>query len=155
MDNEQADSRSFFPLDADAARSPVLLLQLMIGHAGAGTRGSRADKPERAQAVGRYNVTLAQFFQQVFAAAEAAGAAAILPYKFIPYSYKYNRTLYEFGTNTAAYKCSVAAMYQHQEQRVNPVPVCSARHSAPCAPVTCHQGLIIGLHGRAVRAPPF
>ena len=116
---------------------------------------SRADKLARAQAVGGYNVTLAQFFQQVFAAAEAAGAAAILPYKFIPYSYEYNRSLYEFGTNTAAYKCSVAAMYQYQEQRVSPAPVCSARHAAPCAPATCNQALIIGLHGRAVRASPM
>lgn len=102
---------------------------------------SRAEEPERAQAVGQYNVTLAQFFKQVFAAAEGAGAAAILPYKFIPYAYEYNRTLYEFGTNTAAYKCSVAAMFQYQEQRVNPDYLYPLWHTAPCAPVTCDQGL--------------
>ena len=87
---------------------------------------SRAEEPERAQAVGGYNVTLAQFFQQVFAAAESAGAAAILPYKFIPYAYEYNRTLYEFGTNTAAYKCSVVPMYKYQEQRASPHYQCPA-----------------------------
>ena len=89
--------------------------------------------PERAQAAGQYNVTLAQFFEQVFSAAEASGAAAILPYKFIPYEYDYNRALYEFGTNSAAYTCGVASMIRYQAQRV--------RHLATHVPQTYDQGL--------------
>ena len=75
-------------------------------------------KLERAQAPARDNVTLAQYLKQAFSAAEASGAAAILPYEFLPYEYEYNRSLYEFGTNDDAYIHAVAAMYQFQAQRV-------------------------------------
>lgn len=92
---------------------------------------SHAEEMERAQAPAQYNVTLAQFLQQAFSAAEESGAAAILPYQFIPYEHEYNASLYDFGTNSAAYTCGVAAMYHFQAQRVWPW--------APCVPGTHDQ----------------
>ena len=82
---------------------------------------------------------LAQFLEDAFSAAQASGAAAILPYEFIPHGYKYNSSLYGFGTDSAAYTSGVAAMYQYQAQRVNPISACHVWHSTPYAPGT-HDG---------------
>ena len=49
-----------------------------------------------------YDMPLAQFFTEAFAAAEGTGAAAIMPYKYIPYAYTYQPMFYEFGINTDA-----------------------------------------------------
>ena len=61
---------------------------------------------------------LAQFFTEAFSAAEGTGAAAILPYKYIPYAYTYNAAFYEFGINTDAGTYAVSAMVKHQADRV-------------------------------------
>lgn len=82
-----------------------------------------AEELTRAQAPGQDNAKLAQFLEQAFSAAEASGAAAILPYEFIPHEYEYNSSLYEFGTNSAAYTSGVAGMYQFQAQRVRHLAV--------------------------------
>ena len=81
---------------------------------------------------------LAQFLEDAFTAAQKSGAAAILPYEFVPHAYAYNASLYAFGTDSAAYTSSVAAMYKFQAQRVNSNFGCPAWHLAPCAPRTCH-----------------
>ena len=68
-----------------------------------------------------YGLPLAQFFTQAFAAAEGTGAAAILPYKYIPYAYTYDASLYEFGINSDAGTYAVSAMVKHQAERVRPL----------------------------------
>lgn len=68
-----------------------------------------------------YDLPLAQFFTEAFSAAEGTGAAAIMPYKYIPYAYTYNASLYEFGINSDAYTFAVSAMVKHQADRVRPL----------------------------------
>ena len=67
------------------------------------------------------DLPLAQFLAEAFAAAEGTGAAAIMPYKYIPFAYTYNASLYEFGTNTDAGTYAVPAMVKHQADRVRPL----------------------------------
>lgn len=66
------------------------------------------------------DLPLAQFLAEAFAAAEGTGAAAILPYKYIPFAYTYNASLFEFGTNTDAGTYAVPALVKHQADRVRP-----------------------------------
>lgn len=72
------------------------------------------------QAQANYDLPLAQFFTEAFSAAEGTGAAAILPYKYIPYAYTYNASLYEFGINSDAGTYAVSAMVKYQAGRVRP-----------------------------------
>ena len=77
---------------------------------------------------------LAQFLEDAFTAAQKSGAAAILPYEFVPHAYAYNASLYAFGTDSAAYTSSVAAMYQYQAQRVSSKFGCPAWRLAQKVP---------------------
>ena len=82
----------------------------------------------RAQA--SYDLPLAQFMAEAISAAEETGAAAIMPYKFLPYPYPYDCALYEFGTDSDAYAFSVSAMVQHQAERVRPLRLLHAVDAA-------------------------
>ena len=88
------------------------------------------------QAQASYDLPLAQFMAEALPAAEETGAAAIMPYKLIPYPYPYDSAFYEFGTDSDAYTYAVSAMVQHQAQRVRPSD--AACHGRSCA--SAHHG---------------
>ena len=79
-----------------------------------------------------YGRPLAQFMAEAFSAAEGTGAAAIMPYKLIPYPYSYIGALYEFGTDSDAYVYAVSTMMQHQANQARPPRLSHATDTAAC-----------------------
>ncbi|KAK9839525.1 hypothetical protein WJX81_007392 [Elliptochloris bilobata] len=95
---------------------------------------AKIGKPIIVEEVGMasYDLPLGQFMAEMFSAAQASGAAAIMPYKFVPYPYNYSAALYEFGTNSDADSTAVTGMVNYQAQRTLDCASGTCPPIAPC-----------------------